>query len=511
MPKTLNDSINVSIFTALKVSEVSKVPVLIMSNPGLGKSTTVEMFAKVRGYNLILLRGNSTTAEEVMGYDVASNDPTSKTTVHLRPSWFTKILKYHENGEKALLFLDEITTANEYVQAALLHLVFERMVGDEPLPSDTLIVSAGNYAQNLSNSMQMLPPLMNRFMIYNITPSYKDLDTFLCKYEGAIASKDGKTVDFMAGLKKTMEKLDAQEIKNLPKDQANKIGEYIERGIKVTVKALMTSGSKPVDLAITDLQGLYSDAENETKLYGFVTFRTLNYLRDVTIASFKCFGKAGITSDNYRNMIDGLCGIGISRDPKTKNIVKTPISKEFYDSMVNIVNDIEKMKNDKLPKYTEFFNSVVDGKKQWDIPEMQAIINKLTELKGDKDLGNIERPIDPECVEKLCKITKDSGINSTKIKVNPSNKFLDKVPVETFIGYVTYWNTIVDLMRSVDELVSDKARGYKSDTISTINTTEEDLKIAGFRLRSIRKVIVLEDPSIGNMVPEVRSFKNEKN
>ena len=71
MAKSLNDSINVSIFTALKVSEMSKVPVLIMSNPGLGKSTTVEMFADVRGYSLILLRGNSTTAEEVMGYDVA--------------------------------------------------------------------------------------------------------------------------------------------------------------------------------------------------------------------------------------------------------------------------------------------------------------------------------------------------------------------------------------------------------------------------------------------------------
>lgn len=80
----------------------------------------------------------------------------------------------------------------------------------------------------------------------------------------------------------------------------------------------MTSGGKPVDLAITELNGIYADAENETKLYGFTTFRTLNYLRDVTIASFKCFGKSGITSDNYRNMIDGLCGIGISRDPKQR-------------------------------------------------------------------------------------------------------------------------------------------------------------------------------------------------
>lgn len=506
MAKSKNDNINISIFTALKVSEISRVPVLIMSNPGLGKSTSVEMFADVRGYHLTLLRGNSTTAEEVMGYDVASNDLENPTTVHLRPSWYTEILKVAEEGGKSLLFLDEITTANEYTQAALLHLVFERKVGSEKLPENTLIVSAGNYAQNLSNSMQMLPPLMNRFMIFNITPDHTDLDTFLCKYDGAIASSEGKIKDFMGNLRETMKKLDDQEV-DIPEDQYNKIGEYIERGIKQTARALMISGNKPVDLAITELNGIYADAENETKLYGFTTFRTLNYLRDVTIASFKCFGKSGITSDNYRNMIDGLCGIGISRDPRTKNLVKTPISKDFYDTMINIVNDIEKMKNDKLPKYTTFFNGMVDGKKKFEVPDMQAIINKLDELKNDKDLGNIERPIDPACIEKLCKLSKDSGASIAKFKVSTTDKFLDKVSSETFIGYVTYWNTLSDLMTSLQDLVTDSTKGYKDNTVSVLKTTQEDLRTSGFKLRSIRKIILQEDPSIGSLIPEIRSFK----
>ena len=497
MAKSKNDNINISIFTALKVSEISKVPVLIMSNPGLGKSTSVEMFAEVRDYHLTLLRGNSTSPEEVLGFDVFDNTiKDAKSTKHLRPTWFAEILEVAEKGGKTLLFLDEITTCHSAIQAALLHLVFERKVGSERLPEDTLIVSAGNYAQNLSNSMEMLPPLMNRFMIFNITPDHTDLDTFLCKFDGAIASSEGKIKDFMGNLKETMKKLDAQEV-DISKDQYNKIGEYIERGIKQTARALMTSGSKPVDLAITDLNGIYADAENETKLYGFTTFRTLNYLRDVTIASFKCFGKSGITSDNYRNMIDGLCGIGISRDPKTKNVVKTPISKDFYDTMVNIVNDIEKMKNDKLPKYTKFFNEIVDGKK-FEVPEMQAVINKLSELKADKDLENIERPIDPACIEKLCKLSKDSGSSITKIKVSTTtDKFLDKVPTETFIGYVSYWNTLSDLMTSLQSLISDSTKGYKDDTMSLLKNTQEDLRTSGFKLRSIRKIILQEDPSIG--------------
>lgn len=506
MTKSKNDNINISIFTALKVSEISKVPVLIMSNPGLGKSTSVEMFAEVRDYHLTLLRGNSTSPEEVLGFDVFDNTiKDAKSTKHLRPTWFAEILEVAEKGGKTLLFLDEITTCHSAIQAALLHLVFERKVGSERLPEDTLIVSAGNYAQNLSNSMEMLPPLMNRFMIFNITPDHTDLDTFLCKFDGAIAS-EGKIKDFMGNLKETMKKLDAQEV-DIPKDQYNKIGEYIERGIKQTARALMTSGSKPVDLAITDLNGIYADAENETKLYGFTTFRTLNYLRDVTIASFKCFGKSGITSDNYRNMIDGLCGIGISRDPKTKNVVKTPISKDFYDTMVNIVNDIEKMKNDKLPKYTKFFNEIVDGKKKFEVPEMQAVINKLSELKADKDLENIERPIDPACIEKLCKLSKDSGSSITKIKVSTTDKFLDKVPTETFIGYVSYWNTLSDLMTSLQSLISDSTKGYKDDTMSLLKNTQEDLRTSGFKLRSIRKIILQEDPSMGSLIPDIRSFK----
>ena len=185
-----NNNINVSIFCALKVSEISKVPVLLMANPGTGKSSTVEMFADVRGYKLILLRGNSESAETILGYDVAPTDTTkSSSTKHLRPEWFEKIKEADARGEKCLLFLDEITTATEYVQAALLHLIFERKVGTEDIPESTLIVSAGNYASNLSNSMIILPPLMNRFMIYNIVPEPDDLDKFLNKYDGAIAGK----------------------------------------------------------------------------------------------------------------------------------------------------------------------------------------------------------------------------------------------------------------------------------------------------------------------------------
>jgi MoxR-like ATPase len=237
------NNLNVDIFCALKVSEVSGVPSLLLGNPGVGKTVSVYKFGEIRNYELVLLRGNSSTPEEIMGYDVSPRDVTydkPMAAIHLRPSWFEEILRNHEAGKKTLLFLDEITTANEFVQAALLHLIFERKVGNEKLPDDTLIVSAGNYAGNLSNTMALLPPVMNRFMIYNITADHNDLDVFLNKYEGAIADVDGKCNDYMKDLTAVLEKMDKQERK-VDEKKRNQIGEYIERSIKDTTRMLITT------------------------------------------------------------------------------------------------------------------------------------------------------------------------------------------------------------------------------------------------------------------------------
>jgi MoxR-like ATPase len=502
--KSINQSINLSIFAALKVSEVSKIPTLLLANPGTGKSSTVELFSKVRGYELILLRGNSESAETILGYDVAPTDTSKEnSTKHLRPEWFQNILNNSAAGKKTLLFLDEITTATEYVQAALLHLIFERKVGAERIPDDTLIVSAGNYASNLSNSMIMLPPLMNRFMIYNIVPGASDLDTFLNKYDGSIS---GKRINYFEECRKQMEAIDQQEMV-LTQSQEDKIGEYIERYIKMVAKQLMTAGEKPVDLAVSDLQNIYSDLEKDEKLPGFVTLRTLNYLRDVTVASYKCFGKAGIMSDNYKNMVFGLCGLGVSRDSKGE-VKKTIVSSDFCNAMANVVNEIEKMNNNKLPQYEEFFNNYIkDDAAKFEVAEMNTIVNKIRELRGDKDLENIERPIDSAMIEKMCKILCKSVSKITKYKIDPTGASDKDIPVESFSGDVNYWNNIATMMTEVQGLVNDPRTNYPGDTKNTIRDTQTELRKASFKLKTLRKIVVKKDAALANTVPEIKSFK----
>ena len=513
MAKTKNENINASIFTALKVSEMSKVPVLIMSNPGIGKSTTVELFAEVRGYHLQLLRGNSTTESEVLGYDVANTSEGSKTTKHMRPSWYTEILEKEKEGIHTLLFLDEITTANDWVQSALLHLVFERMVGDEPLPDNTLIVSAGNYAQNLSNNMNMLPPLMNRFMIFNITPEVSDLETFLCKYKGAIASPEGMIPDRKEELRKMMRELDSQEIE-LDPTSINKIGEHVERCI-LEVTKLLWSREKLINLAEKDLKDIYSDSDDEVKLYGFPTFRTLNYLRDVTIASFRCFGKAGLVSDNYRNMVDGLCGIGITKDSKG-NCKITKIGKNYFDQMRNTVNEIEKMKNSALPKYERFFFELLDTMKKrnsksyvFDKSEMVAFINKMEEMGKDSSLTNIERPIDISIIKDVSKSLLDSSQDVAKFNFPAGSSGVDVATTmdpSELAGKIEYWNLIINVFNSMSNLTTATKMNYDDTAKRTVTDLKEHLRRTAFMIGSVRKVLITKDPAMEKIIPEMKNI-----
>lgn len=505
MSKSINNSINLSIFSCLKVSELSKVPALIISSPGMGKSSTVEMFAKIRGYELVLLRGNSESAESILGYDAVGDVEKHKNTVHLRPEWFQRLLNFQAQGKKTLLFLDEITTCSEFVQAALLHLIFERKVGWEDIPEDTLIVSAGNYASNLSNSMVMLPPLLNRFMIYNIIPSPSDIDSFLNNYEGSISHK---RIDKMGEIAKQLEAIDSQEKTDLTPEQENMIGEYIERSIRMTAKMLMTSGEKPVDIKVTDLQTLYSDVDNDDPLPNFVTPRTLCYAVRVTVAAYKAFGKAGITSDNYRNMMLGLVGLGLSRDSKKNGEVKkTLVVNEFVDDMAKVVNDIEKMNNNKITQYESFLRQYVvdDGKCVFETSKLNALSNKFKEIMNDKDLGQIERPVDPSVIESVCKILVRSAKSAAKYKIDPMGNSVDNIPVESFCGNISYWNNIADLMINVTGLTGDSVKNYSQDTKKHIKDTQTELRQAVFKLKTIKKFLTKKDAALVNIIPEIKS------
>ena len=514
MAINLNNNLNISIFAALKVSEVSGVPVLLLSNPGIGKTTTVYMFAQQRGYQVVELRGNSTTAEEVNGYDVSPQDVTfdrPMAACHLRPSWFQEVLHNQERGLKTLLFLDEITTANEFVQAALLKLIFDRTCGREPLPEDTLIVSAGNYSGNLANSMSLLPPVMNRFMIYNIIPSPSDLEIFLNKYNG---SAIGKREDYGTELTNVLAEIDKQH-RTYPDDVYNKIGELFESSVKLACQQVLDN-SVGVDLTITDQHDIYNKLSTDPRVYGFISFRTLNYLRDVAIAWYACFGKDGINSANFRMAIDGLCGIGL-KYTKGKNRTDSEaesihVGEYFHNALKAAANDCEKLNNDTFIEYADYFKDW-SSKAKIETPDLVAANSKLEDLTKVKELQFIERPVEAEVIDKMLTLANKSisasvdGIVKACLTFDGVNK--DAVQPEILGGTIQQFNAVVDLYTLIGNLTKDDSRGYPDTVRDRYRSQCMAFKKTSASLRTFSAQVKKTLPMVFEALPEIKALVQE--
>lgn len=522
MAKKSTNNLNVSIFAALKVSEVSRIPVLLLSNPGIGKTTTVYMFAKQRGYEVVELRGNSTTAEEVNGYDVAPKDVTfdrPTAACHLRPSWFEEVLKNQEKGLKTLLFLDEITTANEFVQSALLKLIFDRTCGREPLPEDTLIISAGNYSSNLTSSMSLLPPVMNRFMIYNIIPTVGDLDVFLNRYKG---SAIGKLENYSEEISKTLAEIDANQ-KIVSDNTYYRIGELFESAIKLTCQQII-SGNTKVDLSITDLQGIYNNLSTDPRVYGFISFRTLTYLRDVAISWYLCFGKEGISSSNFRNAIDGLCGVGLHYKTAGKSddaeVLPVYVGEFFHNSLQSAASDCEKLNNETFEEYAAYFGEFASKCKSWKInsvivPEVNAAINKFKDLSNIKELQEIERPVDENILREIVtmtvnnistKIDKLVREGSTKMKeVSGSDANYSEIfSTDKLIGNINEINSVITLLSNISKLVKDPSRSYTESFLQFFDQLiNQSFTTSVTRVQILIKSIKVRSEELKTVLPEL--------
>jgi MoxR-like ATPase len=514
-----SNNINVQIFTQLKVSEVSRVPVFLIGAVGAGKTTSVYMFAQTRGYEVVLLRGNSETNETIIGYSVSPEGVSydkPMAAVHLRPDWFQTILNNHAQGKKTLLLLDELNTANEFVQAALLHLVFERKVGNEDLPEDTMIVSAGNYSGNVSSTMSMMGPTLNRWCIINIVPEVSDLDSFLNKFDGCLINDEAKPNNYMENLKKVMKALDEQEQTDIDEVSYNKIGAYIERNILETTKMIMTTEKKH-DPRVQELMNIYQEtAENDKPLYNFITMRSLVYLREITVAYYICFGKAGIMSDNYKRAINGLVGYGTTRDKKSGEVQMNEVGNEYFNNMQLAINEIEKMKNSTLPKYEKFFTDIIKSEKtdvngnkelktSFTHEEINALINKFEELKRDKQIQNIERPIDPDVMMKICGIIRDTGKGLFPTRIT-STADVTSIPLNELAGYVVDWNSIVESVNIIDSILRESRYGYSEEVTNNLNLIVKTLRSVGFKLRSVKKMVSGENKGADKLIPEIKSI-----
>lgn len=126
-------------------------PVFIWGAPGIGKSALVEKFAEEVGLPCVSLLGSQLAPEDIIGIPQIKGD----TSEFLPPKMIAR-------KEPYVLFLDELNACTQEVQKAFYSLIHERRIGEYHLPEGSIVIGAGNRAQDGAIVKTMSSALINR-------------------------------------------------------------------------------------------------------------------------------------------------------------------------------------------------------------------------------------------------------------------------------------------------------------------------------------------------------------
>ena len=140
---------------AMGISVAARVPVLLWGAPGTGKTSAVRAMAAALGWPCETVIAAIREPSDFAGLPVVTEGD-----VRMAPPRWAQRLAASGRG---LLFLDEISTAPPAVQAALLRVVLERVVGDLDLPDGVVVVAAANPPEQAADGWDLSAPLANRF------------------------------------------------------------------------------------------------------------------------------------------------------------------------------------------------------------------------------------------------------------------------------------------------------------------------------------------------------------
>lgn len=138
-------------------------PVFIWGPPGIGKSSLVQQFAEELGLPCVSLLGSQLAPEDIIGVPQIVGDSSR----FCPPKMIARPDPY-------CLFLDELNACTHEVQKAFYSLIHERRIGEYHLPEGSIVIGAGNRAQDNAIVKPLSSALMNRMMHVHLRVSHRD-------------------------------------------------------------------------------------------------------------------------------------------------------------------------------------------------------------------------------------------------------------------------------------------------------------------------------------------------
>jgi len=134
------------------------IPAFLWGPPGVGKSEIVAQTVKERGYELRDVRLSQMDMTDIKGFPAPD---TKRGVMHWLPPNFLPDPKSKTEG---VLFLDELNTAPQAIQASCYQLILNRCVGDYRLPDGWRMLAAGNREGDRAIVHRMSSALASRML-----------------------------------------------------------------------------------------------------------------------------------------------------------------------------------------------------------------------------------------------------------------------------------------------------------------------------------------------------------
>lgn len=164
----------------LKALMAIDVPALILGQPGVGKSDIArsvaldalgvdELTTHGEGRNFVDFRATLIDPVDLHGLPTVDKD---KMVARWVPMGL--LPQAGVDADEGVLFIDEITNADQSVKGALYGLVLDRFVGEYRIPPGWKIIAAGNRVEDRASASRMPTALANRFVHITVEPTVDD-------------------------------------------------------------------------------------------------------------------------------------------------------------------------------------------------------------------------------------------------------------------------------------------------------------------------------------------------